>query len=242
MKYLAYLLTFCLSGMLVIPGQAQLNKTIGKVLNSGGSQSGGNLAESDIVSGLKEALKVGIQNGAGKASSLDGYLKNEAIKLLLPPEIQKAEATLRKIGLGDQVDKFVVSLNRSAEDAAKKAVPVFASAITSMTITDALGILKGPDSAATAYLKRTTNQELYKAFYPVVDSALNQNDATKYYTELVTAYNKVPLVKKINPDLKQYATQKAMDGLYLLVADEEKKIRENPAARVSTVLQKVFGN
>lgn len=226
----------------------QLGKKLEGILNkdsSSGSSStslGSNLSENEIISGLKEALSVGIGNGAKQASSVDGFLKNEVIKLLLPPELQRAEATLRKLGLGDEVDKFVVSLNRAAEDAAKESVPIFTSAITSMSISDALGILNGPDTAATSYLKKTTNSPLYNAFMPVVTKTLDKNNATKYYSDLANAYNKVPLVKKINPDLKEYATQKAIDGLYHLISEEEKKIRKDPVARVSQTLKKVFGS
>ncbi len=221
----------------------QLGKKLDGLLNKGnGSQQGAGLSENEIIRGLKEALNVGIKNGATQASSVDGFLKNEAIKLMLPPELQRAEATLRKLGLGSEVDKFIVSLNRAAEDAAKESVPIFASAITSMSVKDALGILNGPDTAATSYLKKTTNIGLYDAFFPVVEKTLDKNEATRYYTDLANAYNKVPLVKKINPDLKQYATQKAMDGLYHLIGEEEKKIRKDPAARVTQVLKTVFGS
>lgn len=221
--------------------QAQFGKTkLGKALEKIQTQTGP-LSENDIANGLKEALKVGIDNGSSEASRTDGYLRNEFIKILFPPDAQKVEETLRRIGLGNEVDRFIMSLNRAAEDAAKKSKPIFVKAITSMTITDAVGILKGPDDAATAYLKRTTNGELYDTFFPVVDSTLNLNQATRYYADLVNTYNKVPFVQKVNPDLKQYATQKAMDGLYFLIAQEEKKIRENPAARVSEILRRVFG-
>jgi len=220
--------------------QAQFGKTkLGKILGQVQGQSGA-LSENEIANGLKEALKVGIGNGSAEASRTDGYFKSEFIKIMFPPDAQKVENTLRQIGLGDEVDRFVLSLNRAAEDAAKKSKPIFVKAITSMTINDAVGILKGPDDAATSYLKRTTNQELYGTFFPVVDSTLNLNQATRYYADLVNTYNKIPFVQKVNPDLKQYATQKAMDGLYFLIAQEEKKIREDPAARVTDILKRVF--
>ncbi|WP_428658309.1 DUF4197 domain-containing protein [Runella sp.] len=210
----------------------------GQVLNN---QSVGNLSNDEIVQGLKEALKVGISNGASQASALDGYFKNNLIKLAFPPDVQRVETKLRQIGLGGEVDKFILSLNRAAEDAAKKSKPVFVKAITSMTIQDAVGILRGDSTAATQYLRKSTNQELYNQFFPVVDSTLKLNNATKYYADLVNTYNKLPLVQKVNPDLKQYATQKAIDGLFVLVAQEERKIRKDPVARVNDVLQKVFG-
>jgi hypothetical protein len=219
--------------------QAQFN--LGKILDkaTGGGASNG-LQEGEIVQGLKEALNVGISNGSAEASKVDGFFKNELIKIAVPPEAQKVAETLRKMGLGDQVDKFTLSLNRAAEDAAKKSKPIFLKAITSMTVPDALGILKGQDDAATQYLKKTTNEDLFKTFFPVVDSTLNLNKATEYYTDIVNTYNQIPLVKKVNPNLKEYATQKTIDGLYLLIAQEEKKIRVDPVARVSDLLKKVF--
>ncbi len=200
-----------------------------------------NLTNDEIVQGLKEALTVGISNGSAKASAVDGYYKNTLIRIPFPPEIQRVETTLRKAGLGREVDEFLLSLNRAAEDAAKKSKPIFVKAITSMSIQDALGILKGDSTAATSYLKRTTNADLYQQFYPVVDSTLKLNNTTKYYADLINAYNKIPLVQKINPDLKQYATQKAVDGLYVLIAQEERKIRKDPLARATELLKKVFG-
>ena len=219
--------------------QAQFN--LGKILDKVKSPSG-SLSEGDIVSGLKEALNIGISNGSAEASKTDGYFKNELIKIIVPPEAQKVATTLRKMGLGAEVDKFTLSLNRAAEDAAKKSKPIFVKAITSMTITDALGILKGQDDAATVYLKKTTNGELYKTFFPVVDSTLQLNKATQYYADLVNTYNKIPLVKKVDPNLKEYATQKTIDGLYILIAQEEKKIRKDPGARVTQILKNVFGS
>ena len=220
--------------------QAQFSKKLGNVLDQLKKPSGA-LSEGDIVSGLKEALNIVISNGSAEASKVDGFFKNDLIKIVVPPEAQKVATTLRKMGMGAQVDKFTLSLNRAAEDAAKKSKPIFVKAITSMTIPDALSILKGQDDAATQYLKKTTNDELFNTFFPVVDSTLNLNKATQYYTELVTIYNEIPLVKKVNPDLKKYATQKTIDGLYILIAQEEKKIRVDPVARVSDILKRVFG-
>ncbi|CAG5016352.1 hypothetical protein DYBT9275_05537 [Dyadobacter sp. CECT 9275] len=220
--------------------QAQFSSGLGKIL-SGVQKSGGSLSEADVVEGLKEALTVGVSNGSAEASKVDGFFKNELIKIAVPPEAQKVAETLRKMGLGDEVDKFTLALNRAAEDAAKKSKPIFVKAVTSMTITDALGILKGQDDAATQYLRKTTNQDLFNTFFPVVDSTLKQNKATQYYADIVNTYNQIPLVKKVNPNLKEYATQKTIDGLYLLIAQEEKKIREDPVARVSDLLKKVFG-
>lgn len=201
----------------------------------------GGLSSNDIATGLKEALSIGVKNGSKQASALNGYFKNPLLKIVFPPEAQKVASTLREIGLGKQVDQFELSLNRAAEDAAKKAAPVFVKAITSMSIQDAVGILGGQDDAATQYLRRTSGQQLVAEFTPIIDSTLNKNNATKYYSSLVNTYNKIPFVmQKVNPDLTAYATNKAVDGLFILVAQEEKKIRENPAARVTDILKKVF--
>jgi Protein of unknown function (DUF4197) len=204
--------------------------------------TGGALTAEEIGRGLKEALTVGIKNSSTKASALDGYLGNSLIKLLFPPEAQKVEAKLRQIGLGGECDKFITALNRGAEDAAKFAAPIFIDAITKMTISDAVGILKGDKDAATQYLKRTSTAALVNAFTPVMESSLTKTNATKYYNDVANLYNKIPLVQKVNPDLKEYATNKAVDGLFLLVAQEEAKIREDPLARVSDLLKRVFGS
>lgn len=200
----------------------------------------GSLTNSDIAAGLKQALQIGISKGADQASLTDGFFKNPLLKLAFPPEAQQVATRLRQIGLGAQVDKFELSLNRAAEDAAKKAKPVFVKAITSMSIQDAVGILTGTNDAATQYLRRTAGQQLVAEFTPIIDSTLKKNSATRYYGDLVTTYNKLPFVQKVNPDLTNYATNKAVDGLFVLVAQEEQKIRENPAARVTDLLKKVF--
>lgn len=219
----------------------------GKVLDAvtkpaGGGGTLGALSSSDIAAGLKEALRVGISKGADQASVTDGYFKNALLRIAVPPEAQKVVARLRQIGFGPQVDKFELSMNRAAEDAAKVAKPVFIKAITSMSIGDAVGILRGQNDAATQYLRRTSGQQLVTEFTPIIDSTLKKNNATRYYNDLVTRYNKLPLVQKVNPNLTEYATGKAVDGLFILVAQEEQKIRENPAARVSDLLKRVFGS
>ena len=215
-------------------------KVLKAVTNASAGTSGG-LSSIDIATGLKEALQIGVSNGSTQASQLDGYFKNPLLKIVFPPEAQKVASTLRKLGLNKQVDQFELSLNRAAEDAAKKAKPVFLKAITSMTIQDAVGILRGQNDAATQYLRRTSGQQLVTEFTPIIDSTLKKNNATKYYSDLVNTYNKVPFVqKKVNPNLTEYATGKAVDGLFILVAQEEQKIRENPAARVTDILKKVF--
>jgi len=206
-----------------------------------GGTSSGALTTDEISRGLKEALTVGIKNSSSQASALDGFLGNQTIKLLFPPEAQKVEQTLRSIGLGNECDKFITSLNRGAEKAAEKAVPIFVDAITKMTIQDALGILQGGQDAATNYLKKTSTVALTNAFSPVMQEAINSSGATQLYGSIANTYNKIPFTQKVNPDLQQYATQKAIDGLFILVAQQEQQIRDNPAARVSDILKKVFG-
>jgi hypothetical protein len=220
---------------------AQVGQTLNEINKAIGTQQQP-LTTNEVAEGLKEALVNGISNGSDLASKLDGYFKNPRIKIPFPPDVKKVEDKLRQIGLGSEVDRFVLTLNRGAEDAAKEAKPIFITAIKSMTIQDAWAILKGSETEATDYLKRVTSAQLREKFKPVIANSLNKVNATKYYTDLVTTYNKIPFVQKVNPDLNEYATTKAMDGLFLLIADEEKKIRKDPVARTTELLKKVFGS
>jgi hypothetical protein len=217
---------------------AEVQRTVDGVM--AGTGAGGAVTQNEVASGLKQALEVGIKKGAGQASQTDGYYKNSLIRIPFPPDVKKVENTLRQLGLGNEVDRFVMTLNRGAEDAAKSAVPIFVTAIKQMTIADAWNILKGDKDAATQYLKRTTSTQLQTAFMPVIQNSLEKTNATRYYTDLVTRYNQIPTVQKVNPNLSEYATQKAMDGLFLLVAQEEANIRENPIARTTELLRRVF--
>lgn len=219
---------------------AQINQTIGDVNKTlgGGTQP---LTTAEVAEGLKEALIKGISTGSDLASQLDGYFKNPAIKIPFPLEVKKVEDKLRQLGLGNEVDKFVMTLNRGAEDAAKEAKPIFITAIRSMTIQDAWAILRGDQDAATQYLKRTTSAQLKEKFKPVIQNSLNKVNATKYYGEIVNRYNQIPLVQKVNPNLDEYATDKAIEGLFILIANEERNIRQNPVARTTELLRKVFG-
>ncbi len=212
-----------------------------KTLNS--STSGVKpLSNDEVINGLKEALTVGTNNSTASASKLDGFYKNAALFIPFPPEAIKVKNTLDELGLQSQTDKFVMTLNRAAEEAAKNAAPVFIDAIKGMNITDGFAILRGGDSAATHYLKSKTTNELTQKFTPIVQAAINKVELTKYWSPLISEYDKIPFVQKQNPDLTAYVTNRAMLGLFKLVAAEELKIRKDPVARVSDILKRVFGS
>jgi len=209
----------------------------------GKGSNGGSLSEADISAGLREALRVGAKNATSKVSAVDGFFGNALIKILMPPEAKKVENTLRQMGLGDQVDNAILSMNRAAEDASGKALDIFVDAIKNMSIQDGLNILKGGNDAATQYLKAKTSAALTKAFKPVIEEALEKVNATKYWATVFNTYNSLPTTfKKVNPDLQAYVTERALNGVFIYIADEEAKIRMNPAARVNDLLKKVFGN
>ena len=219
--------------------QAQSLKDLLKKTTSSPNFSG--LTTDEVGKGLKEALSIGVKKGAEQLSNVDGFLGNAAVKILMPPEAIKAEEKLRALGFGNQVDEAIVRMNRAAEDAAKSAAPIFVNAITSMSITDAFGILKGGDSAATTYLKSKTTTPLIAAFAPVINSSLEKVGASQIWAALFDKYNKIPFIKKVNPDLKGYVTDRALSGMFYQVAQEEAKIRNNPAAQTTDLLKKVFG-
>jgi hypothetical protein len=233
MKKISFLIVLALALGACAPGQFQ--KTMDDLLG------GGQLTTEEIANGLKEALTQGVTRGAESASKTDGYFRNQLIRIPFPPEISQVETRLRQIGLGSEVDRFVMTLNRGAEEAAKEARPIFVNAIRSMTIQDAKGILQGENDAATRYLIRTTSSQLNASFKPVIQRALQQVEATKYYSDLINTYNRIPGVTKVNPNLDDYATTKAVDGLFFLIAQEEANIRQNPGARTTELLKKVFG-
>lgn len=215
--------------------QLNLNK-LKKVLG------GESLSADEVALGLKEALTNGVSKGSDLVSQMDGYFKNPAIKIPFPPEVKQVENRLRQVGLGSEVDRFILTLNRGAEDAAKEAKPIFVEAVKQMTIQDAWAILRGEKDAATKYLQSSTSSLLKEKFKPIIQNSLNKVNATKYYGDLVTSYNKIPLVQKVNPDLDEYATDKAIEGLFVMIAKEERNIRDNPGARTSELLKKVFNS
>jgi len=215
-------------------------QSLNQIAQTGAAQLA-NPTNAEIGNGLKEALQVGTSKSSDQLSAVDGYFANAAVKILFPPEAQKAEKTLRSIGLGKLCDNVILSLNRAAEDAAKQAKPIFLNSIRQMTLQDVTNILLGGQDAATQYFKRTTTAQLTASFKPVIQASLNKVGATKYYGDAANEYNKVPFVSKINPDISAYVTQKAIDGLFLEIAQEELNIRKNISARTSPLLQKVFG-
>lgn len=233
-------ISLCL--LLLLLPKPQTAQTVNQILNQANQIINANsLSNKDIVSGLKEALSVGTNKATEQTSKLDGFYKNPLIKIPYPAETKSMMTTLNSLGMQKQVKEFEKQLNRAAEDAAKKAAPIFLGAIKNLTINDGLTILKGKDDEATQYLKRNTTTQLGAEFKPVISSSLKKVQITKYWKPLFTKYNKLPMVKKVNPNLDDYVTQKAMDGLFKLVAAEELKIRQDPAARISEILKKVFG-
>ena len=199
------------------------------------------ITEQEVASGLMEALVQGATNGSDLLSKVNGYLGNPQVKIPFPTEAQKIESTLRDLGMNKMCDDVINSLNRAAENAAIEAKPILINSIRSMTITDAMDILFGANDAATEYLKKTTTTQLTDKFSPIIESSLNKVGATKYWTDAVNYYNKIPLVADLNPDLEAYVTAKALEGLFYMVEQEELKIRQDPAARAAEIVQKVFG-
>lgn len=227
---------------------AKTNTTAAAVINTASGIFGGGatpvapvLTNDEVIQGLKEALTVGTNNSSGMASKADGYLKNPKLFIPWPAEAKDMRAKLIKMGMQKKVTEFETSLNRAAEEAAKKAAPVFVDAVTGMSIGDGFAILNGADSAATHYLREKTFTPLKAQFMPVVKEAIAKVKVTSYWTPLATAYNKLPGVKKQNPDLNDYVATKAINGLMLLILEEEAKIRKDPMARVTDILKKVFG-
>lgn len=198
------------------------------------------LSQTEISKGLKEALNNGISKQVSKLSAKDGFLKNEAVKIALPEELQMVDKKLRQLGMKKLADEGVQLLNRAAEDAVKEATPIFVDAVKNMTFTDAKNILLGNENAATTYLQKSTTTPLYAKFNPVIKNSFSKVGADKVWSEIIKKYNNLPFVKKVNPDLTDYTTNKAMEGVFKMIAVEEKEIRTKLPARTSSLLQKTF--
>jgi hypothetical protein len=241
MKFKSLILSLTIVSIVTV-ANAQI-KIPGALKQAAASALGqGNPTQLEIGSALKQALEIGVSAGTDRLSTQNGFLGNAAVKLLFPPEAQKVEKTLRGLGLNKPCDDFIASMNRAAELAVKEAKPVFISALKQMSIQDATNLLLSKETnSATTYFQRVTSGELSQKFSPIINDALSKTDATKYWTDLSTRYNKIPMVGKVQTDLTAYATEKAMEGLFHEVAQEELKIRSNSGARSTALLQKVFG-
>lgn len=201
----------------------------------------GGLSQGDAASGIKEALSKGLTTAVKNLNKTDGFFAT-AYKVLLPPDAQKIETALRKVGMGAQVDKAILSINRGAEKAVGSAAPIFGKAIREITLTDAIGLVRGGNNSITQFFRNKTQQSLIEAFTPVVKNSLDSTSATKYYADLVNTYNKLPTtMKKLNPDLTSHVVGKSVDALFDQISKEEVNIRSNPAARATDLLKKVFG-
>lgn len=216
-----------------------MDKAKDKVASATGA-TGGALSSADIGSALKEALNKGVTEQVTKLTAVDGFYKNEAVKILLPEDLQKVDKKLRQMGMGKLADEGLIVLNRAAEDAVKEATPIFVNAITNMSFTDAKNILMGADNSATSYLQKTTSNPLYGKFNPIVKNSLGKVGADKVWAGIISKYNSLPLVTKVNPDLNDYVTNKAMEGVFKMISVEEKNIRTNLSSRTSDLLKKVF--
>jgi len=221
-----------------LPASAQFDKFL-KDLGLIKQQEG--LSDMKIASGLKEALKVGTENTVNLTGKMDGYFRNEAIKILMPEKLQTLEKGLRTVGYGPQVDEFILSMNRAAEQAAPSAKQIFWDAIGQMTFEDARKILSGSNTAATDYFKVKTTDKLTAAFKPVVDQTMNEVGVTRQYKDLVGRFQAIPFMKSESLDIDHYVVTKSLDGLFHVLGQEEQKIRTNPAARVTELLKEVFG-
>lgn len=231
----------------ILSANAQIkipSNKLGNVVNTAANTvtgTGTSLPETEVARGLKEALDVGTKNAVSAVSKTDGFLKNAKVKIPFPPDVKKVETAVRKVGMNKQADDFVTALNRAAEDAAKSAAPIFTEAIKNMSLADAKAILKGNETAATDYMKGKTSAELIAKFKPIVEQSMQKVQVTKYWKPLATKYNQLPMTQKVNPDLEKYVTDKAIEGLFKMIADEEIKIRKDPAARITELLKSVFG-
>lgn len=244
------LIVLALAAVSISNGQGilgKIKKAAGKdstrvLPGSGKTSTGKGLNNDEIISGLKEALAIGTDSAAKRLSRTDGFFKNAALKILMPEEAKKAEATLRSVGMGALVDKAILSMNRAAEDAAGGISTIFINAVKGMSVTDGLKILKGGDFAATDYLKFATTAKLTEQMRPIIETSLAKVNATSYWKDVFTTYNKLSFgAKKVNTDLPSYVTERALNGIFYSIGLEEQKIRKDPAAQVTSLLKKVFG-
>ncbi|WP_440069721.1 DUF4197 domain-containing protein [Tenacibaculum discolor] len=219
---------------LTFMGCAELQKVVNQL------PQGGLLTQEQIGNGLRQALDNGIQHQVTKLTSKDGFYKNDLVKILLPEELQAVDKGLRKIGLGNLADEGLKAINRTAEDAVKTATPIFVNAVKEITFADAKNILLGADNAATSYLEGKTTTALYSEFNPVIKNSFAKVGADKIWSNLISKYNSIPFIKKVNPDLTDYVTTEALEGVFTMIAVEEKGIRNKVGLRDTALLRQVF--
>ena len=219
----------------VFAGCAELQEIANQMPNGGYG-----ITNTEIAYGLQQALDQGIDKQVTKLTQEDGFFKNELVRITLPPELQKVDKTLRDVGLSSLADEGLKVLNRAAEDAVKEATPIFVNAVKEITFTDARAILLGNNTAATTYLNQKTEQQLYSKFNPVITKSLDRVGATEVWTSIIDRYNALPLTSNVNPDLADYVTREALDGVYTMIAIEEQEIRTNLASRTTQILKRVF--
>ena len=225
--------------------QAQFPKVLERAGDAIQGKRTAGLTNEEVIAGLKEALGNGAREAVEIASRPDGFWGNDRLRIPFPPEAEKMRTTLLRIGMEEQVNRFEITMNRAAEQASSEAAQIFLSAIKGMSVADGMAILKGGDHSATDLLRERTSPDLIARFRPIVESATKEVALAEYWSPLAGAYNKAGMLtgaKAVDPDLDGYVTQKAIDGLFLLVAEEEARIRKDPAARTSELLRRVFGN
>ncbi|XLS30323.1 DUF4197 domain-containing protein [Flavobacteriaceae bacterium M23B6Z8] len=225
---------FALSFILILSSCAELQQVVNQLPQNGP------LTNDQIAAGLRQALDFGIDKQVTKLTQKDGFFKNELVKILLPEELRKVDDALRKIGLSKLADEGIKMLNRAAEDAVSEATPIFVDAVKGITFTDAKDILLGADNAATSYLTTKTEASLYDKFNPVIKNSFSKVGADKIWNDLIQKYNNIPFTNDVNPDLADYVTQEALEGVYTMIAVEEKQIRTKISSRTTDLLKKVF--
>ena len=238
MKKVIIPIAFLAMSITVLPSCTGLQEVANQINQAAGNT--GTIGQTQIAAGLKEALRQGVDKQVVKLTQRDGFFGNSLVKIALPAELQKVESGLRKVGLGSLADEGVKALNRAAENAVKEATPIFVDAITQMTIADATNILMGQQNAATQYLQRTTTKSLYQKFNPVIKSSFDKVGADQIWSNIISKYNAIPMVQKVNPDLTDYVTEKALEGVFVMIEKEELNIRNNVSARSTNLLKSVF--
>ena len=217
-----------------------INAQIENIIKDLSEKKNNSISEKEAYNGLKEALTIGVTKSCENASNIDGFLKNDLIKIKFPQEAKKIKKSLKKIGLEKQIDEFIVSMNRSAEEASKEASQILLKSIKNININNALSILYGEENSATTYLYDQNHEDFRNKFKPIIEKSISNNKVAANWNKIMKTYNKLPLTENINPNINEYILEKTIDGIFVLIAQEEKKIREKPENRISELLKKVF--